>query len=223
MEGFGQTEAMGLTANTHQERRIGSIGKAVGAVAYRLSEEDELIVKATGLSPGYYNMPEKTAETFVDGWIHTGDKARVDEDGFIFLTGRVKDYFKTIQGKFVAPTPIENLFSENVHTEQQCLLGRGYSKTVMTCVLSALSQEEDRSTIEETLLGHINAINREVEHHARIGAVIVSSDPWTIDNEILTPTMKIRREQVEARFGELAQGLGRKAAVEGSILVHWSE
>ncbi len=223
MEGFGQTEAMGLTANSPQARRIGSIGKAVGEVECRVSEEDELLVRASGLSPGYYKMPEKTAETFVDGWIHTGDKARVDNDGFIFLTGRVKDYFKTIQGKFVAPTPIENLFSKNVHTEQQCLLGRGYSKTVMTCVLSALARDGDRASIEEDLLGYVEAINREVEHHARIGALIISSDPWSIGNEILTPTMKIRREQVEARFGELAQELAHSAAVGGTIRVHWSD
>ncbi len=223
MEGFGQTEAMGLIANSPQERRIGSVGKAIGEVEYRLSDQGELIVKATGLSPGYYNMPEKTAETFVDGWIHTGDKARVDDDGFIYLTGRVKDYFKTIQGKFVAPTPIENLFAENVHTEQQCLLGRGYSKTVMTCVLSALAQQEDRASIEADLLDCVKAINSEVEHHARIGALIISTDTWSIDNEILTPTMKIRREQVEARYGELAQKLARSAAVEGTIHIHWSE
>ncbi|MEE3331427.1 MAG: AMP-binding protein [Myxococcota bacterium] len=221
MEGFGQTEAMGLIANSHTERRIGSIGKVVRGVEYKISEQDELIVKATGLSPGYYKMPDKTAETFVEGWIHTGDKARVDADGFLYLTGRVKDYFKTIQGKFVAPTPIENIFSENVHTEQQCLLGRGYSKTAMTCVLSALAQEGNREAIETELLDCIEAINGQVEHHARIGALIISNEPWTIANEILTPTMKIRREQIEAKFGELAQKLAHAAAVEGKIRIHW--
>jgi len=221
MEGFGQTEAMGLIANSHTERRIGSIGKVVGGVEYKISEQGELIVKAAGLSPGYYKMPDKTAETFVDGWIHTGDKARVDADGFLYLTGRVKDYFKTIQGKFVAPTPIENIFSENVHTEQQCLLGRGYSKTAMACVLSTLAQEGNRETIEAELLNCVEAINSQVEHHARIGALIISNEPWTIANEILTPTMKIRREQIEAKFGELAQKLAHTAAVEGKICIHW--
>jgi len=223
MEAFGQAEAMGLIANMPEDRRIGSIGKPVGEVEYRISEAGELIVKASGLATGYYKMPEKTAETFVDGWIHTGDKARVDEDGFIFLIGRVKDYFKTIQGKFVAPTPIENQFAENVHAEQLCLLGRGYSKTVMTCVLSALAREADRGVIEKDLRDTVNAINGEVEHHARIGAVIISCDPWTVDNEILTPTLKIRREQVEQKFGELAQELAHSAAVEGTLHIHWAE
>ena len=67
---------------------------------------------------------------------------------FVFITGRVKDYFKTIHGKFVAPTPIENVFADNEHTEQICLLGRGYSKTVIVCVLSEIAQGKDRAAIE---------------------------------------------------------------------------
>jgi long-chain acyl-CoA synthetase len=221
MEGFGQTEAMGLCANTHADRRIGSIGKIVGDVEVRLSEEGELLVRAAGCATGYYKMPDKTAETFVDGWVHTGDKARIDEDGFIYLTGRVKDYFKTIQGKFVAPTPIENEFAKNPYTEQICLLGRGYSKTVMTCVLSALAQQENPAVVARALVSHADKVNQEVDKHARIGVVVISGDPWTIDNGMLTPTLKIRREQVEGRFGERAQELARDAAVRGELLADW--
>jgi long-chain acyl-CoA synthetase len=221
MEGFGQTEAMGLCANTHDDRKIGSIGRIVGEVEVKLSNEDELLVRADGLATGYYKMPEKTAETFRDGWVHTGDKARIDDDGFIFLTGRVKDYFKTIQGKFVAPTPIENEFAKNPHTEQICLLGRGYSKTVMVCVLSALAQQGDDNNITAALAEHAAAVNKDTDKHARIGAVIISRDPWTIDNAMLTPTLKIRREQIEGRFGERAQVLARDAAVQGELLVEW--
>ena len=111
----------------------------------RISDEGELQVKAPGLSPGYYKSPEKTAETFVDGWVYTGDKAKIDEERYVTLTGRVKDYFKTIQGKFVAPVPMEDQFSANPHIEQLCLLGRGYSKTVMVCSLTELAQSEDKS------------------------------------------------------------------------------
>ena len=108
MEGYGQTEAMGLIANRAGERKVGTIGKCDPSVEIRLSDDHELQVKATGLSTGYYKNPEKTAETFIDGWVMTGDKAKIDEEGFITITGRVKDYFKTIQGKFVAPVPIED-------------------------------------------------------------------------------------------------------------------
>jgi long-chain acyl-CoA synthetase len=223
LEGFGQTEAMGLIANSKQDRRIGSIGKPVPGVEFKLSEENELLVKTDGLSPGYYKMPEKTAELHQDGWLHTGDKARVDEDGYIFITGRVKDYFKTIHGKFVAPTPIENVYADNDHTEQICLLGRGYSKTVVVAVLSEIAQGKEKSEMESALRDQVMTTNKTVDKHARIGAVIVSTEPWTIANEVLTPTMKIRREQVEARFGEQAERMARSAAEQGEVLVEWAE
>lgn len=221
MEGFGQTECMGPIVTNPDDRRVGSIGKPMPGCEIRISEDQELQVKADGCSPGYYNMPEKTAETFVDGWIYTGDKVKVDEDGFYYITGRVKDYFKTIQGKFVAPTPIENIFAENPHTEQICLLGRGYSKTVMTCVLSDLAQQQPGELIEAALRERVDAVNEATEKHARVGAVIVSTEPWTIDNGVLTPTMKIRRERIEELFGERAEDLARQSAQRGEILIEW--
>jgi len=219
MEGFGQTEAMALTGNKKGDRKLGTIGRIMDGVEARLSDEGELQVKATGLSPGYYKNPEKTAETFVDGWIYTGDKATIDEDGFVTLTGRVKDYFKTIQGKFVAPVPIEDHFASNPHCEQLCLLGRGYSKPVMVCVLSEISKSADAAEIEQSLQDISQTINATGEKHARIGAVIVSEQSWTIDNGFLTPTLKIKRDQVEAQFGEQAMQLATQSAEQGKILV----
>lgn len=221
MEGFGQTEAMGLIANQHSGRKIGSIGRPVGAVEARISAEGELQVRAEGCSPGYYNMPEKTADTFVDGWVYTGDKAYIDDEGYIFLTGRVKDYFKTIQGKFVAPTPIENLFAENEYTEQICLLGRGYSKTVMTCVLSELAQQQEPALVAEVLAAQIQQVNENIEKHARIGALMISNSPWTIENGMLTPTLKIRRDEVEKIFGDRARELATLGAQSGELQVEW--
>ncbi len=223
LEGYGQTEAMALIANSPDDCRIGSIGKPVEGVDVKIAESGELLCRATGLSPGYYQMPEKTGETFVDGWVHTGDRARVDDDGYYYITGRVKDYFKTIQGKFVAPAPIEGEFARSQWVEQQCLLGRGFSKTVMVCVLSGLAQQQERATLEEELLARARDVNEAVEKHARIGALIVSSEPWTIENGVLTPTLKIKRDEVEERFGERAQTLAREAAEQGRLLVEWAD
>jgi long-chain acyl-CoA synthetase len=222
-EGYGQTEAMSLIANSSTDRRVGSIGKPIAGVDVKIAESGELLCKAAGLSPGYYKMPEKTAETFVDGWVHTGDKARIDEDGFYYITGRVKDYFKTMQGKFVAPVPIESEFARNQWVEQQCLLGRGYSKTVMVCVLSGIAQQQDREVLENDLRSQAHVVNETVEKHARIGALIVCTQPWTIENGVLTPTLKIKRDQVEMLFNERAQAMAHTAAVEGQLLVAWDE
>ena len=220
-EGFGQTEAMGLIITDPEDRRIGSIGRPAGEVEVKIGDNDELLIKAEGCTPGYYNRPEKTAELWQDGWLHTGDKVRIDDDGFIFITGRVKDYFKTIQGKFVAPPPIEGLFADNPHSEQQCLLGRGYSKTVMVTVLNEPARALPKEAVEAAALATVDSINGEIEKHARIGAVIFSREPWTIENEILTPTMKIRREQIENKFGESAERIAREGAETGSIQLHW--
>ena len=221
MEGFGQTEAMGVILSSHEHRRVGSIGKPIGEVQYKITDQGELAIKADGCTPGYYRQDDKTAELIRDGWLHTGDKVRVDEDGFLYITGRVKDYFKTIQGKFVAPPPIEGAFAKNPHAEQQCLLGRGFSKTVMVAVLTAEAQNSPEQEIEDSILSTIREINQEIEKHARIGAVIVSREPWSIENEVLTPTLKIRREKVEERFAELAEQLARRSAEQRELLLHW--
>jgi len=221
MEGYGQTEAMGLICNLEGHRKIGSIGKPIEGTDVKIAGSGELLCKAAGLSPGYYKMPEKTAETFVDGWVHTGDKARVDEDGYYYITGRVKDYFKTIHGKYVAPSPIENAFARNPWVEQLCLLGRGYSKTVIICVLSEIAQQGDRDVIEASLMSQVKELNRTTEKHARVGAVVVTGQPWTIENGLLTPTLKIKRDEVEEHFGKQAEGLAHESAVSGEILVRY--
>jgi len=221
MEGFGQTEAMGVILSSHEHRRVGSIGKPIGEVQFKVTEEGELAIKADGCTPGYFKQQDKTAELIRDGWLHTGDKVRVDEDGFIYITGRVKDYFKTIQGKFVAPPPIESAFAVNSHAEQQCLLGRGFSKTVMVLVLTEEAQKSPAQEVEDSILATIREVNDSIEKHARIGAVIVSREPWSIENEVLTPTLKIRREKVEERFAELAEQLARNSAEQRELLLHW--
>jgi long-chain acyl-CoA synthetase len=223
MEGYGQTEIMAVTCNTVRHRKIGSIGRVVDDVALKITNEGELVMKAEGTAVGYYRMPEKSAETFVDGWVHTGDKGYIDDDGFVFLTGRVKEYFKTIHGKYVAPSPIESAFSDNDRTEQLCLLGRGYSKTVMICVLSDIARQQERDLVERDLLAKAATVNENTEKHARIGAIIISTELWTIENELLTPTLKIRREELENRFGTRARELAHDAAVQQEILVEWAD
>jgi long-chain acyl-CoA synthetase len=221
LEGFGQTEAMGVILSSHEHRRVGSIGKPIGEVQFKVTEEGEMAIKADGCTPGYFKQADKTAELIRDGWLYTGDKVRVDEDGFIYITGRVKDYFKTIQGKFVAPPPIESAFAVNPHAEQQCLLGRGFSKTVMVLVLTAEAQNVPEQEVEDSILATIREINEGIEKHARIGAAIISREPWSIENEILTPTLKIKREKVEERFAELAEALARESAEQRELLLRW--
>ena len=220
-EMMGMTEANGLLGNVDGRPPVGSVGKPLPGVEIRISEEGEMLVRMNGLSPGYYKMPEETAETFVDGWLHTGDKVRVDENGYYYITGRIKDYFKTIHGKYVAPLPLEQTFSKNPLAQQQCLIGRGFSKTVMVCVLTPEAEGKSPDEIATALKATVTEINNSVEKHARIGVVIVDREPWNIDNGMLTVTMKVKRAEIDKRFAELGERRARAAAQQGKVLVEF--
>ena len=222
LEMMGMTEANGILGNFGGEPPPGSVGKPLPGVEVRVSPEGEMLVRMEGLSPGYYKMPEKTAETFVDGWLHTGDKVRIDENGYFFITGRVKDYFKTVHGKYVAPLPIEDSFSKNPLVQQQCLMGRGFSKTVMVCVLDPQAAGKSREDIVASLKLTVAEINRNVERHARIGVVIIDREPWAIENDMLTVTMKVKRDEIDKRFAEQAEKRAQAAAEQGEIFVDFA-
>jgi len=118
--------------------------------------------------------------------------------------------------------PVESAFARCEWVDQQCLLGRGYSKTVMVCVLCEAAKEEERDALEQKLHQLVNEVNESVDKSARIGAIIVTQQAWSIENGVLTPTLKIKRDEVEARFGEQAQQLAHQSAVNKKILVDWS-
>ena len=221
MEGFGQTEAMSLIISREGARRLGSLGKAAPGVDIKITEEGELAIRADGCTPGYYKQPDKTAELIQDGWLHTGDRFRQDEDGFLYITGRIKDYFKTLQGKFVAPTPIEAQFADNPYVEQQCLVGLGMNKTMMVAVISETMRDAPRDVIEASVRATLSQLNEEVEKHARMGGAILTYEPWSIENGVLTPTLKIKRDQISDRFGEEAAAMAIESAESKTLVIRW--
>ena len=221
MEGFGQTEAMSLIISREGQRRLGALGKPLPGVDIKITEAGELAIRADGCTPGYYQQPDKTAELIQGGWLHTGDRFRQDEDGFLYITGRIKDYFKTIHGKFVAPTPIEALFAENPCVEQQCLLGLGMAKTVMIAVVSESMGATPREDIEASVTSTIGSMNASLEKHARLAGVVLTYAPWTIESGVLTPTLKIKRDQIVDRFGDVAAAMATESAEKKQILVRW--
>lgn len=222
LEGFGQTEAMSVILNRADAWKLGSIGKPIGDVEAKITEDGELLVRGPGFATGYYKQPKETAETFVDGWVHTGDRARIDEDGFIFLTGRIKDYFKTIQGKYVAPGPIEDELGKSPYLEQLCLIGRGCSKTALVCVPNSEGRALSRDAFASSLTDLITSVNDSLtEKHARIGVALVSESEWAIENGFLTTTLKIKRPAIDDAFLEIAQKLATDAAVQKQVIVEW--
>ena len=222
LEGFGQTEAMSVILNQRDDWKLGSIGKPVGDVEVKLSDDGELLLRGSGFAAGYYKRPDATADTFVDGWVHTGDRARIDEDGFIFLTGRIKDYFKTIQGKYVAPGPIEDELASFPYFEQLCLIGRGCSKTALVCVPNSEGRALPEAELANSLAEFIKSANTNIdEKHARIGVVLISEREWTIESGFLTTTLKVKRPAVDDAFLEIAQKLATDAAEQKRVIVDW--
>jgi long-chain acyl-CoA synthetase len=208
-DGYGQSEILPVCGNVVGNRKVDSIGIASPGVEIKIAEDGEILARGGGTAMGYYNAPDKTAETFEnDGWVHTGDRGRVDEDGHVYITGRVKEIFKTARGKYVAPAPIEGKFLDTPLAEQACLTGHGLAQTVMVAVLSAAGIKLTDEDTSAQLCDWVQSINASLEKHARIGAVIMSRTPWSQENGVLTHTLKIKRDAVEERYSEELEQAG---------------
>ncbi len=196
---YGQTELTPMTRSSGAADGSEGVGKPFPGFEVKIAENGEIVCRGPGQALGYYNNPEKTAETFVDGWVHTGDKGMIDDQGNLHIIGRVQDTFKTAKGKYVAPVPIENAFSRSTLVEQQCLYGFGLTQTVMLCTLSETASPE-KQKVEEELKAFTDELNTTLEPHERIGGVIISEPSWTPESGVLTHTMKVQRSRVEKAY-----------------------
>lgn len=205
-EGWGMTEnsAYGTASVPFREDKIGTIGKAYDGVDIRLSDEGEIQVKSPCNMIEYYLEPEKTLDAMTtDGYLKTGDKGEMDSEGYIRITGRLKDIFKTEKGKYVTPAPIEAAFMENPLIEQVCVTGTNLPQPIAMLVLSESAVDQDRGDVEQSLSQTLETINAELESHQRIAHVVVLDEPWTIENGLLTPTLKVKRHVLESRYEDL--------------------
>lgn len=202
---YGQTEVLSGTCNLPWDRKPGTQGKPTVNTEVRIAEDGEILIRARAVMEGYLHEPEKTAETVVDGWVHTGDKGEMDEDGFLKITGRVKEIFKTTKGKYVAPLPIESRFSSNPNLEQICLIGSGLPQTVLLVQLSAQGKAAEPEELDRVLARLTGEINPVLEKHARIAALIISKDDWSTGNGLVTHTLKIKRAALEERYRGMAE------------------
>ena len=215
-QGYGMTEnSIYVSCNLPHANRAGSVGKPYQDSLIRISPEGEIQNKHDGITAGYYKDAEKTAELFTDdGWLKTGDVGRLDDDGFLYITGRVKEIFKTLKGKYVTPAPIEGAFSRNVDVEQSCLVGSGMQQPVLLVCLNADARAKPKNAIEAGLLETMSLVNADLEAHEAIAKVIITRNAWTIDSGLVTPTMKVRRNQVEKQFASLIEQYDKKRDVK---------
>jgi long-subunit acyl-CoA synthetase (AMP-forming) len=201
-EGYAMTENFAYsTGSLMNNAKLGKVGYALPHVEIRIAEDGEIQVRHEALMDGYYKDPEQTKESFTeDGFLCTGDRGEIDSDGYLSITGRTKDIFKTSKGKYVAPNPIEMRIGSHSDVEMSCVTGSGLPQPIVLITLTENGKSRDREKIIQELDEHIRQINTHLDHHEKIEKIVLLDDNWTIDNNMLTPTMKIKRREVEDKY-----------------------
>ena len=220
MEGYGLTETSPVvTVNDMRDFhfRIGTVGKAIKDTEIKIAEDGEILVKGPQVMMGYYKEPEMTSAALVDGYFHTGDIGEVDSDGFLKITDRKKEMFKTSGGKYVAPQLLENAMKESFFIEQIMVIGDGEKMPAAFIQLNfdfvkdwAQRKKVDLGNSPEEMVMNerlINRIQKEVDIHnesfgkwEKIKRFELTPDTWSIDAGHLTPTMKLKRKIIKQKY-----------------------
>ena len=207
LEVYGMTENGGYSHIGRPDRQqAGWIGLPCPGVEVRIDGQGEVQVRSGSTMLGYFKEPGKTAEALTeDGFLRTGDKGEQNEAGYLRLTGRLKEIFKTSRGKYVAPAPIENQLAAHGGIEQVCVVGDGLEAPLALCVLSAAAAQEPPHVLQGSLVSLLERINARLDKHERVHRLVVVSDSWAVENGFLTPTLKIKRGVIEHIYGAYFQ------------------
>jgi long-chain acyl-CoA synthetase len=214
VEVYGMTENCGISHATLPGRpRPGTVGLPYDGVESRLdSASGEIHMRAPCLMLGYYRDPALTQDSFTaDGWLHTGDQGELDADGNLRITGRVKDLFKTSKGKYVAPAPIEDRLVMHAAIEACCVTGANLGQPLALLMLNAEAGARaaslgGRAELEASLGTHLEALNATLDPHERLDCLVVTTEAWTVDNDLVTPTFKVKRQRIEALYSTHYEG-----------------
>ena len=203
-EVYGMTENTGAVSAMPPERiKDGTVGKVHLNTTLKLDEgTGEICTKAPYNMLGYYKEPAMTADTIdADGWLHTGDVGTLDADGYLTITGRVKEMYKTTKGEYVAPAQIELKFAESSLIEQVCVVGNHLPQPIALVVLSEEGRQLSFSELSAHLETTLTHINPTLKPYERVQRIVVMNEPWTVENDKMTPTLKLKRNVIEKTFG----------------------
>ena len=237
LEGYGLSETSPVTnVNTHEHFRIGTVGPPVPGTEIRIADDGEILIRGPQVMKGYYGLEEMTREVISeDGWFSTGDIGELSSDGFLKITDRKKDLIKTSGGKYVAPQAIENILKKNPYVDQAVLLGEGRKFCVVlvvpaferlgTWAASAGLEADDpqalladsrcQAHLQEQFFSEMRDLAR-FETPKKVGLI---ADPFTIENESLTPTQKVKRAVVARRYSDLIESFYAPESVERTMFV----
>ena len=221
-EGYGMTEDFAYSHSTNKKQQaLGYVGVTYPGVQRRLEQDGEILIKSPGTMKGYYKQPELDAEVFTaDGFFRTGDLGEVLPDGQLKLTGRKKELFKTAKGKYVAPAPIENMINESQMVELCMVSGVGQSSAYAIVVPSEglrpkLGDAAVRAEFEAEMTSVLKRVNSAVADYEQLRMIVVAKEPWSIENGQLTPTLKIKRNRIEAA---VEANIERWYAAKGAVV-----
>ena len=226
-EGYGLTETSPVaTCNGPGRRRIGSVGKTIPEVEIKTEpvegyedEVGEICIRGPNIMQGYHNMPERTDEVIDDdGWFHTGDLGEIDDDGFLWILGRVKAQYKLENGKYVVPAPVEEQLKLSPHVDQIMIEGEGCPYNVALIVVDEESLTEwadehdvdyasiedlvDKPEVEQLMEDEIEEWGAEVKPYELPKRFALTSDEFTPENEMLTPTLKLKRRVILSEYAD---------------------
>lgn len=213
LEGYGMTEDFCYShACVPGNMRVGYVGEPYDGVDVKISDQGEILIRSPGAMLGYYKAPEMTAAAFTDdGYFYTGDRGERDERGRLRITGRVKELFKTSKGKYVAPAPIETKLQAHPDVEMACVAGAGHPQPHALVMLSPRARAQadgdgGRTRMTQEVAALIDRVNGQLAHHERLAFGTIVKDEWQIENDFLTPTMKIKRAAIEDAYGTFVDG-----------------
>ena len=221
VEGYGLTEtspAISLNDMRNGGLKIGTVGKLVDGVEVKIAEDGEILCKGPNVMMGYYKEEEKTKEVMSGDFFHTGDIGIIDSDGFLKITDRKKEMFKTSGGKYIAPAVIEGEMKQSLFIEQIMVVGE--SKRMAAAIIQPnfeyienwMKEKNIQEKIDEIYRNDklINEIQKDIDIHnekfaqwEKIKKFELTSDPWTIENGLLTPTMKLKRKAIKSKYKNL--------------------
>ena len=229
IEGYGLTETSPVIAvNSFDQMKLGSVGKPLDNLQVKIADDGEILVKGPSITQGYLNKPEQTKEAFTeDGFFKTGDIGHIDEEGFLIITDRKKEMFKTSGGKYVAPQMIENKAKASRFIEQIMVVGEGEK---MPCAFvqpefdfvkrwAELHNLDIGQTPEEMVKSpelkkriekEIDKLNQKLGNWEQVKRIELTPEIWSVDNGMLTPTMKLKRKVIKERYIDLYNKLYEK-------------
>ncbi|MEO8934795.1 MAG: AMP-binding protein, partial [Xanthomarina sp.] len=205
--------------------RVGTVGRVIDNVDVKIAADGEILVKGPNVMVGYYKEPEKTAEVMSDGYFHTGDIGEIDSDGFLKITDRKKEIFKTSGGKYVAPAQLENEFKQSRFIEQIMVIGEGEKMPAALIQINYEFVEEwakrrdltfkskqdmaSNQILRERIQEEVDEVNKKFGHWEQIKKFEITPDVWSIEAGHLTPTMKMKRKIISEIYKDLIEKIYR--------------